>query len=211
MPPVASPLRPSPEDKRRTLTGHFLQVLEPILKSGTRYADLSVEQIITAGGIARSTFYDYFDDKGALLSAMADDVLADLLGRGISWWSISDAATKAELRLALLPAIETHQRHATILRAVAEAASYDPRMQQRRARLLGDVIVDLTKHIGRAQRAGSACRELDPERTAKWLICMLDGGLYELFTTDEADEAEKLVDAVTDVIWRTLYDGYRDA
>ena len=84
MPRIASPLRPSPEDKRRTLTGHLLGVVEPLLDANRRYADLSVEQIITAGGIARSTFYDYFEDKGALLCAMADDVLDELFAAGSS-------------------------------------------------------------------------------------------------------------------------------
>src|SRR6516225_2261443 len=61
------------------LSRHFVSVVENLVENGVRYADLSVEAIITAGGISRSTFYVYFDDKGDLLVAMAQDVISDLL------------------------------------------------------------------------------------------------------------------------------------
>jgi AcrR family transcriptional regulator len=199
------------EDKRATLTGHLLQVIEPILLAGTRYADLSVEQIIKAGGIARSTFYEYYDDKGALLGAMADDVLDELFAAGESWWSFPDDGDKAGLRAALLPAIETHQRHQTVFGAVAEAASYDDRVRERRARLIDEVVRDLAAHIRRAQKAGSANPGTDPERTAKWLIVMIDAGLYALVAPAGGRETKKLLDALTDIVWRTLYEGHRAA
>jgi TetR/AcrR family transcriptional regulator, ethionamide resistance regulator len=206
---ATNPLRPSPEAKRRALTSHFLASLEPLLRSGARYVDLSVERIIQAGGIARSTFYDYFEDKWALLSAMADDVLEELFAKGVTWWSFPDTGTKSELRSALLPAIETHQQHDAILAAVAEAAAYDAGVRERRARLIDEVVRDLTSHIKRSQRAASASPDLDPERTAKWLIWMFERGLYELVTPASAAETTKLLDALTEIVWRTLYEGYR--
>ena len=68
------------------LSRHFVSVVEELVENGVRYADLSVEAIITAGGISRSTFYVYFEDKGDLLVAMAQDVIGDLVADGASWW-----------------------------------------------------------------------------------------------------------------------------
>lgn len=205
----ASPFRRSRDDKRRDLTRHCLAAIEPLLANGERYADVSVVRIIQASGIARSTFYEYFEDKGDLLSAMADDVLDELLAQGHYWWNLPDTAGKADLRAALLPAIAVNQRHATTLAAIAEGAAYDDRMHDRQARLINEVVADLTGHIRRAQLAGSACPHLDPEPTAQWLTWMQERGLHQLVLQADPTATDTLVDALTDVIWRTLYAGYR--
>jgi prophage antirepressor-like protein len=38
---------------------------------------------------------------------------------------------------------------------------------------------------------------------------MIERGLYQLVSAALEQEAERLLEAVTDVVWRTLYDGYR--
>jgi AcrR family transcriptional regulator len=70
------------------LSRHFIEVVEPLIAGGERYADLSVERIIKAGAVSRATFYVYFQDKGDLLRAMAQDVIQDLFQAGNSWWAL---------------------------------------------------------------------------------------------------------------------------
>jgi AcrR family transcriptional regulator len=191
------------------LSRHFIAVIEPLLEAGERYADLSVEQIITAGGISRSTFYVYFDDKGDLLGAMAQHVTADLIGVGHHWWELAGDASRDELREALRPPIDTYRSHTTILGAVVETAAYDARVKTQQQTLIDEVVASLTRHIEQHQRQGSAAPELDAKRTAQWLIWMIERGLYELVSPAADAEAERLLEAVTDVVWRTLYAGFR--
>ena len=40
---------------------------ERLLAEGSVFSEMSVEQLITEADIARSTFYVYFEDKGALM------------------------------------------------------------------------------------------------------------------------------------------------
>ena len=45
----------------------LLRGVEGLLADGERYTDLPIDRIVGAGGVGRSNFYVYFDDKGALL------------------------------------------------------------------------------------------------------------------------------------------------
>lgn len=206
---TANPLHRTHDDRRGLLSRHFIAVLEPLIEQGEQYPGLSVERIIRAGGIARSTFYAYFADKGELLSAMAEDVISDLFEAGRSWWALPNDATRAQLRAALTPALEVQRRHRAILEAVADTAAYDPRVRERQLLLINEVVANLARHISEAQAARSACPDLDPVRTAQWLIWMHERGLHQLVGPAGERETEQLLESLTDIVWRTLYQGYR--
>lgn len=204
------PFQRSPETRRKELSQHFIDALEPLLVT-RRYVDLSVEDITVAGGIARSTFYKYFTDRGELLCAMADEVLDQIFAEGRNWWDLPDSGGIAELRKALVPPIEARIRHRAVLSAVTEGAATDDRLRQRQVLLIETLSTDLAAHITRAQQGRSASPDIDPQPTAKWLLWTFDRALYELMTPADEDETDRLLDAVTMIIWRTLYAGYRDA
>ncbi|ORW23600.1 hypothetical protein AWC19_11015 [Mycobacterium palustre] len=187
------------------LSRHFVSVVEGLVENGVRFADLSVEAIITAGGISRSTFYVYFADKGDLLVAMAQDVIGDLLADGASWWGLPVDATREDLRRALRVPIDTYRKHRTILGAIAETAAYDPRAAEQQQNLIGQVVTALTTYIGDAQRAGVADAHLDAARTAQWLIWMIERGLYHLVGTAHDEEVERQLDALVEIVWRVVY------
>lgn len=209
---TASPLQITAADRRGLLSRRLVAIVEPLIdagEGGEGYADLSVERIIRAAGISRSTFYTYFGDKADLLVAMAGDVVADVLGTGDSWWSLSNDAGRDELREALRPPIEAYRMHRTILGAVVEAAATDPGAREQLNRLAEGAAGALTGHIRDCQKAKSAAPDLDPDRTARWLIWMIERGLYQLVSPAAPAEAQKLLDSLTELIWRTLYAGYR--
>ena len=187
------------------LSRHFVSVVENLVENGVRYADLSVEAIITAGGISRSTFYVYFDDKGDLLVAMAQDVIGDLLADGASWWDLPVDGTREDLRKALRVPIDTYRKHRTILGTIAETAAYDPRAQEQQQNLIDQVVSALTTYIGDAQRAGVADAHLDAARTAQWLIWMIERGLYQLVGTADDEEVERQLDSLVEIVWRVVY------
>jgi TetR/AcrR family transcriptional regulator, ethionamide resistance regulator len=210
MPPRSSkPLKPDREERRAFLAGHFVEMVEPWLEAGESYADISVERLITAVDISRSTFYVYFDDKGDLLRAMAEDVTRDLAEAGAVWFTLSITATKKDLRAALKPLFDTYRRHRTLLGAITETASYDARIREQHLTLVETAVTGLTGHIKEHQKAGAAAAELDASRTARWLTWMLERGLYQLVAPASDAEAARLLTTMTDLVWRTLYAGHR--
>lgn len=199
------PLQVSYPQRRGMLSRHFITIIDGLLKAGESYAELSVERIITAGGISRSTFYAYFGDKGDLLVAVAQDVINDLIGVGHAWWDLPAGRTRADLREALQVPIDTYRAHATIFGAVVEAATYDPRVREKQHDLIDQVVASLAAHLVAAQAAGSVDATLDPHRSAQWIIWMLERGLYQLVSPAGEQEAERLLAALTELIWRALY------
>src|ERR1700741_4920570 len=144
--PPPRPLQLSRPQRRNMLSRHFVSVVEDLVENGPRYADLSVEAIITAGGISRSTFYVYFEDKGDLLVAMAQDVIGDLLADGASWWELPVGATREDLHKDLRVPIDHYRKHRTILGTVAETAAYDPRVREQQRKLIDQVVTALTTY-----------------------------------------------------------------
>jgi len=206
----ARPLQPPREERRSLLAKHFVGVVEPLLDAGETYADLSVERLIKAVDISRSTFYVYFDDKGDLLGAMAQDVTRDLAEAGSGWFELATDATKEDLREALRPLFDTYRRHQTLLGAITEAAGYDPRVREQHLVLVEQAVSGLCAQIELQQCAGTAPPELDARRTALWLTWMHERGLYQMVGQASVREVDRLLDAMTDLVWRTLYAGYHD-
>lgn len=208
--PRRKPLQPPKEERRALLSGYFTEAVETLLADGGAYADLSVEKLIRAVDVSRSTFYSYFGDKGELLLAMGEDVTRDLAEAGVSWFEFPATAAKDDLRSALVPLFTTYRRHHMVLRAITEAASYDTRIRALHLALVDRAASGLRSHIEQQQRAGTVAPELDPERSARWLVWMLERGLYELVAPADDAEADRLLDVMTDLVWRILYEGYRD-
>jgi TetR/AcrR family transcriptional regulator, ethionamide resistance regulator len=204
----ASPPRPfqvSRPERRSMLSRHFVGIVEQLIANGASYADLSVESIITAGGIARSTFYVYFADKGDLLVAMAQDVIGDLMATGPAWWDLPSDASRADLHEALRVPIDSYRTHSIVLGIVAETAAYDPRVREQQQLLIDSVVASLARYIADAQSAGSADPQLDSQRTAQWIIWMVERGLYQFAGSADGEEVEQLLAALTDIVWRVIY------
>jgi TetR/AcrR family transcriptional regulator, ethionamide resistance regulator len=213
VPATSSPFQVSREQRREMLTRHFVGAVEELLaETGpagrpTTYGELSVERIITAGGISRSTFYSYFDDKSDLLEAMATDVIAELVGTGDSWWQLEPGATKAQLHDGLRPPLDTYRAHRAILGSVVEVATYDARIRAQQRLLVDSVVDSLTAHLRRWQDAGAMAPERDPARTAQWIIWMIERGLYQLVGPADGPEVDRQLAALTEVVWNALYAG----
>lgn len=205
------PLQPSKEERRTTLARYFGEVVEPLLAAGESYSDISVERLITAVDISRSTFYIYFDDKGDLLKAIGEDVTLDLAAAGAHWFELPADADQAGLRAALVPLFATYRRHRQVLQAITEAASYDANIRTLHLALVDRAATGLADHVRAQQAAGAVPAHLEPETTARWLVWMLERGLYQLYAPAEPDAADEVLDTLTALVWRMLYEGHHRA
>lgn len=198
------PLQPTRDERRLELARYFIDEVTPLLAAGEAYSDLSVARMIDAVGISRSTFYSYFTDKAALLTAMGEDITLDLAAAGGRWFELGVPADRAALREALHPLFETYRRHQLLLRAITDAASYDPGMRELHANLVERAAIGLEAHVKQVE-VGGRPNPLDPRRVSLWLVWMLERGLYQLVAPVGDREAGRHLDAVVELVWRTLY------
>lgn len=200
----AKPLQPAKAERRARLTRLFGEVLEPLLAAGESYADISVERLITAVDISRSTFYVYFGDKGELLRAIGEDVTLDLAAAGAHWFEF-DGGDREGLRTALVPLFDTYRRHQMVLRAITETAAYDPTIRALHLALVERAVTGLAGHIRALHGTGTITGGLDADLTASWLVWMLERGLYQLVAPASAERVERLLETLSVMVWRTLY------
>lgn len=67
---------PDARDPRRRRTRDALQSAFIVLALRRRYHEIRIDDILQASGVGRSTFYEHYASKDALLAASLEDVLA---------------------------------------------------------------------------------------------------------------------------------------
>jgi TetR/AcrR family transcriptional regulator, ethionamide resistance regulator len=183
----------------------MLETIERLLSEGDTFTELSVERIVNAAGISRSTFYVYFEDKGHLLRALTEDALEMMLSAGRAWWARLPDADYAELERSITELIQTYRAHSVLMAAIVDTSTYDPGVRSELHKLIVGGQEELAEQIRAGQEAGKVRADLDPERTAGWLAWMVEHGLHELVRDSDDAEARELGRALSRILWNALY------
>ena len=195
--------------RREKIRKRLLIAIEDALEAGSTYNDLTVGWLVAEAKISRATFYTYFEDKGDLLSALSEHVVSDMVDAGRHWWSIPPEATKADLRKAVQPLCDSYRRYRALWGAVVESAAYDVRVRDQYEQTVQKAIAALAEHIRAGQESGSITRDLDPDDAAAWITWMGERGMHQLVSPGSDEQADRQAGALTDVLWKLLYDGCR--
>jgi AcrR family transcriptional regulator len=209
MPSITRNTQSTRARRREEIRDRLRTAAEELMSGEESYTELSVERIVKEAGISRATFYVYFEDKGDLLRALAEDFIERLLVAAANWWQLPAEATKADLRTAMRAIFDAYIPHKVVMAAVVEVASYDAGLRTLFGDLLERTIAKVAEHIETGQRDGFVVADIDPQRTAAWLTWMAERGLYQLVAPATPAASERLLDALTDITWNTLYAGAR--
>src|SRR5919109_2975176 len=101
MPSVTRRPQSSRAARREAIRDRLLEVIQTLLDEGESFTEISVERMVQAAGMSRSTFYVYFEDKGDLLRAWFGEIEAEIAEAVTGWWEIDGSATREDLRGAL--------------------------------------------------------------------------------------------------------------
>jgi AcrR family transcriptional regulator len=191
--------------RRDEIRQHLLEAVERLVSDGQGFTELSVERLATEAGVSRSTFYVYFDDKAALLTAWLAEVIEEVTEAAQGWWALPGTAGRGEVRCALSDVMRTYRPHTVLMGAVLDASGYDPGVRADFDRFMADNIAALRAHIVSGQATGAVDPGLHPLETASWLTWMAERGLHVMVAAADEDELERLITAYADIIWNTLY------
>lgn len=164
-----------------------------MLAEGESYTEISVERLCTQAGVARSTFYTYYGDKGHLLRELTGELLRELGDVASEWWERGPAISRAELEAVVLRLARTYREHDLLMAAVADTAVYDPEVREVFEGLVNEFIEESQAALG------------VPRETAALLVWMTVQGYYEMVRGAKPAEVKRVAAAQTEIIWRVAY------
>jgi len=191
--------------KREDIRARLLNAADRELSANETFAEMSIERLITAAGISRSTFYAYFQDKGALLEALTEGVLDEMWAVAIGWTELPADAGKDDIVVAMREVIAVYRTHRLVMAAAADS----PAVREDYSRLMHRTIDRIADHITRGQTAGFVRPEIDPFDTATLLTWGTERGLNKLVAHASDEEVERVLKALADIVWNLLYAGHR--
>ena len=169
------------ETRRRTEQA-IVDATLALLEDGPAFSDLGIDQIVRRAGLSRPTFYAYFRDKRGLVLRLGASLEHDLRLVAEPW--LAGAPGPAAETIASV--LGVFRAHAGAVRAITEAATYDPEVSEF-WRALHDHFIP-----GARERIAAGGAKLDPaaiEARAYALVWMTERALTEHIARPTVDEA----------------------
>lgn len=193
--------RTASTSRRASAPTSLIEATERLLGSGTPYIGLSVEQLCSEAGVARSTFYVHFRDKGELVIRVAERMLAQLSEAAEAWWV--PGTDRDELLAATRRLVDVYASHRAVLVALRETASYDPELRAVQEAMVDRQAEPLAHLLEQGKRDG-AIRDVHTRETVVALTGMVQVACERLAGGDET-ELDRLAEAITSIAWHALY------
>ena len=175
-----------------------------LVRRGSSFKNLTVDEIAREAGMTRSGFYFYFRDKEELLASVTRGVFDRLYEEADRWWHGS-GDPRARVGTALEGVVSVYAEHSDLLRIVTEAASYDPEAREFWRGLIYRFIASTATQLHADQTAGRLA-DVDPDDAAAQLVWMVERYCYVQIAT--GDSAPDRVAASLTRTWVALL--YRD-
>jgi len=174
---------------------------ERLLAAGTPYIELSVEQLCSEAGVARSTFYVHFRDKGELVTRVGERMMDELTAAAEAWWS--PGTGRDELLIATRRLVDATAEHRQVIMALTETAAYDPDIRAIRESLVDRYAEPLAGLIEAGKRDGTI-RDVHTRETVVALVGMVQVACERLGDGDDA-ALGRLAETITAIAWHALY------
>jgi TetR/AcrR family transcriptional regulator, ethionamide resistance regulator len=199
--------RRRPEEAERAILAAARAFLEE-----RPFREMTVEGLMVRTGLSRPAFYAYFKDRYDLVTRLLEGVGSLLFA--LDWRWLSGGEVEEEARDVLVDALRAGSRtfveYGPVLRAIADAAGYDAKVEQvYRYGLIERLVAAVASRISRDVEAGLSPADLEPEQTARALVLMTERYLLDAFGRPEhrpSREESAAVFATLEEVWvRTLY------
>ena len=201
--------RRSPEEAERAILAAARSFLEE-----RPFREMTVEGVMVRTGLSRPAFYAYFRDRYDVVTRLLEGIGGLLFAVDRRWLAGEANGGREEASEVLIDALrrgsETFMRYGPVLRAIADAASHDSKVEEvYRFGLIERLVGAVAARISRDVEAGVSPGDLDPEETARALVLMTERYLLDAFGRPSGrpsrDRAAAVVGALEKVWLRTLY------
>ena len=166
------------------------------------YRELTVDEVMRATGLSRTIFYRHFDDLPDLLLRVLSEEGGALyrLERPLA---ASGLEGPDGIRQALAAGVRAFADHGPLVRAMAEAASHDERIERAHDDLRAS-FVELTEDYIRQLQEGGLTPVIDAHHTAQALNLMNESYLIEMYGGQPEVEPEVALETLTHIWIATI-------
>jgi AcrR family transcriptional regulator len=172
------------------------------------YLGATISAIAAEAGKSVASFYNYYDNKAALLTALAEE-FGEQTSRLAAAPYRAGRPPREALREAVAGFWNTYAERRGELIGIFQAAMLDEEFSRRWLEVRGRAIRNIAGEIRHAQRQGY-CPGIDPELTASSLSAMLEQFCY-VWQAEGGDEVatvftpERAIEALSSVWFHAVY------
>jgi AcrR family transcriptional regulator len=180
----------------------ILEAAEAMLQERP-FRELTVDELMRRTELSRPSFYVYFGDRHELVLRLMEQIAAELFEMSERWYEgTGDGPTL--IREAIEGVVRVYSDHGPVLRALADAAVEDRRVEETYAALIRRFEEATAGHIEREVAAGRIL-PLDPAPTATALTWMMERYLLLSVARSPATPPEQAADVLATIWSRVLY------
>ena len=177
------------------------EILEAARKCFARhgYAATTVERIVDEAGLARGSFYTYFESKAELFRHLVNTIERDIAAQVATLTDAERGDIIGNLMRSNRNYLDVVARNADLYRLVDEMAAHDPDVRKRRLKSRQRHVGRVADTIRRWQRAGRADRTIDADLTAAALVSMLSGFAQWMHVDGDTHTADEAAARMTEI------------
>jgi AcrR family transcriptional regulator len=187
----------APETRARLLTASRKAFAE------LGYNKARVEDIVGRAGVGHGTFYAYFSNKRAALTALMNENAATLIELAADSWG-GEEGLRASLVSVLDGLANLYERDADLIGLWTEAAMHDPELGKVFDEVRHQFTARIARNIERAQAAGLA-RPVDVQTAATALAAMAEQTMFLRVVRGEPLDRVTTVRTLADLWYHALY------
>jgi AcrR family transcriptional regulator len=164
---------------------------------------MTVDEVMRRTGLSRPSFYVYFSDRHQLVLRVVEHLGTELFTMSDRWLSGSGEGPDLA-RQALDGVVAVYVEHGPVMRALADAAADDPRVEEAYTALVQSFVDSTARHIEQGIAAGRI-RPLAAYETAKALVWMMERYLILSLGREPVTASQAVADTLATIWNRVLY------
>jgi TetR/AcrR family transcriptional regulator, ethionamide resistance regulator len=191
--------RRTPEAAEREI----VEAAEALLRERP-FRELTVDDLMRRTGLSRPSFYVYFRDRHELVLRVAEHIGGELMAMSERWYKgTGDGPTL--VREAIDGVVGVFAAHGPVLRALADAATDDPRVEAVYRELIQRFVDATARHIEEEIAAGRVLPLPDPTETATALVWMMERYMQLNLAGPLTAPVQRVAETLTTIASRVLY------
>lgn len=182
----------------------LLAAAERLMQQGLPFNEIGIEALCEETGIARSTFYVYFQDKSDLVQALSKEIFKENLNKGHKWWDRAEERSKPLLVSAIKEILEFAADHAAMYQVIEETRSSDPVVAEMYEAFMRESISNAQHVIAKAQKSGKIRKNVTPDMV-ECLHWMVERSCTSREKKMSKKEMVSVADALSEIMWQCFY------